>query len=153
MPKQKPDVRIRTYGIYSKWDSDSKELPSFQRQTDRILAKVDVEFGLIINVTGGKNLPLSFCIDHPGILDDQGKRRPPFEDVVYVKSNDWDFFLGDTIWEPIDDKLGPWRMTMQLQGKTVVDQTFELYAAPRRGDATDRLRHRYRLLRISLAAR
>ena len=146
MAKQKPEVIIRTYGIYSKWESGSKELPSFCESTTRIPATVDVEFGLIVNVVGGKNLPLSYCIDHPGILDDDGKPRPPFEDVVYVKTNDWDFYLGDTIWEPINDKLGTWRMTLELQGSIVAEQSFQLYRQPSESHQAKPFRHQYRLI-------
>lgn len=152
MAKQKPEVTVRTYGIYSKWDSASKELPSFLELTTRIAAEVDVEFGLVINVKGGKNMPISYCIDHPGILDDDGKRRPPFEGVVYAKTNDWDFYLGDTIWEPVEDKYGLWRMTLEIEGQIVADQSFDLYSAEQH-DLDDRtkampLRHQYRLLWI-----
>lgn len=145
MAKQKPEVTIRSYGLYSKWDSDAKELPRFLESTTRIPAKVDVEFGLMIHVTGGKNLPMRYCIAHPGILDSSGQRRPPFEDVVYIKSNDWDFYLGDTIWEPISDKLGIWRMTLELEDSIIADQSFEIYH-PR---IAKPFRHRYRLLRIA----
>jgi hypothetical protein len=140
MAKQKPDVSIRSYGIYSKWDSDTKDLPSFLESTTRIPAQIDVEFGLMVHIKGGKNLPISYCIDHPGILDGSGKPRPPFQDVVYIKTNDWDFYLGDTVWEPIEDKIGSWRMTLKLQGVIVADKTFELYQAARP------FRHQYRLL-------
>ena len=58
----------------------------------------------------------------------QGNRRASFNGFVYVKANDWDFYLGDTIWEPIHDKLGPWRMTVQLDQVTVAEKTFNLYA-------------------------
>ncbi|MDA7915534.1 DUF3859 domain-containing protein, partial [bacterium] len=47
---------------------------------------------------------------------------------VYIKTNDWDFYLGDTVWEPMHDKLGNWRMTLELDGKVVADKTFELLA-------------------------
>ncbi|WP_182865938.1 DUF3859 domain-containing protein [Stieleria mannarensis] len=148
MAKQKPEVSVRTYGRYSKWDSGSKELPSFLESTTRIPAEVDVEFGLVINVVGGKNLPLHFCIDHPGIRDAQGKRRPPFEDVVYVKTNDWDFYLGDTVWEPIQDKIGTWRMTLTLEDQIVVEQSFEVYHPANQRRAAEPLRRQYRLLWI-----
>jgi len=127
MAKQKPLVRVRTFGIYSKWDSASKELPDFMKSTTRVPARIDVEFGLVVNITGGKNLPMRYCIDHPGIRDAQGNIRMPFEDVVHVKTNDWDFYLGDTIWDPIDDKIGAWRMSLELNGKIVADKTFELF--------------------------
>lgn len=148
MAKQKPTVSVRTYGIYSKWDSDAKQLPSFVRSTTRIPAEIDVEFGLVINVKGGKNLPINFCIDHPGILDDHGNKRPSFEDVVYVKTNDWDFYLGDTIWHPIEDKLGRWRITLELQGVIVAEQDFELYLPSPQSDSSRLFQYQYRLLWI-----
>ena len=128
MAKRKPEVRMRTYGIYTKWESASRTLPKISEVTTKVDAVVDVEFGFIVNVTGGKNQELHYCIDHPGILDEEGKRRPPFDGTVYIKTNDWDFYLGDTIWEPVHDKLGNWRMTLELDGKVVADKTFELLA-------------------------
>jgi len=127
MAKRKPEIRIRSYGIYSQWDSQSKILPKIAEFTTRVPATVDVEFGLIVNIKGGKNLELDYCIDHPGILDADGDRRAPFEGTVYVKTNDWDFYLGDTIWEPVDDKLGQWRMSLELEGKIVAEKTFLLF--------------------------
>lgn len=133
MPKRKPETRMRTYGIYNQWDSEAKTLPKISEVTTRVRADIDVEFGFIVNVTGAKNRELTYCIDHPGILDVQGQRRPPFDGVVYVKTNDWDFYLGDTIWEPVEDKLGDWRMTLELDGKIIAEKTFELY----RGDGEE----------------
>ena len=108
MVKRKPEIRMRTYGIYTKWDSESKELPKIREITTRVPADLHIEFGFIIQVKGAKNQELYYCIDHPGILDSEGRRREPFDGTVYVKSNEWDFYLGDTIWEPIQDKIGNW---------------------------------------------
>ena len=125
--KQKsPEVHIKTWGIYSRWDRDSKELPQILERTTRVAAVVDVEFGMVVNIVGAKNMPLDFCIDYPGIRDDKGKVRLPFDGTVFVKTNDWDFYLGDTIWLPIEDKLGDWRMTLELDGQVIADKTFEL---------------------------
>ena len=118
---------MRTFGTYTRWDSSSKELPRFTECTTRIRAEVDVEFGFVVNVKGGKNQELHYCIDHPGIRDAAGAVRPPFDGTVYIKTNDWNFYLGDTIWEPISDKLGDWRMTLELDGNLIADKTFELY--------------------------
>ena len=81
----------------------------------------------MINVKGGKNKELFYCIDHPGILDSDGNRRDPFDGTVYVKTNDWDFYLGDTIWNPIEDKLGVWRMWVELDDKVVAEKSFEVF--------------------------
>lgn len=126
MAKRKIEVRMRTHGIYSKWESGSKEFPRFLHMTTEVPARVDVEFGFVVNIKHAKHRELYFCIDHPGILDGQGARRDPFDGTVYVKSNDWNFFLGDTIWEPIDDKLGPWRLWLALDEDVIAEKTFQL---------------------------
>lgn len=118
---------MRSFGIYSNWDSNSKLLPKIEEFTTRVRADIDVEFGFIINVKRAKNQELDYCIFHPGILDADGDVRPPFDGTVYVKTNDWDFYLGDTIWEPVADKLGDWRMTLTLDGQVIADKTFELF--------------------------
>ena len=48
----------------------------------------------------------------------------PFSDDVYIKNNDWDFYLGDTIWAPISNKIGEWRMTIICNSKLIADKTF-----------------------------
>jgi len=126
MIKRKPEIRIRSYGIYSNWDSQSKILPKIQQFTTKIPADVGIEFGFIVNIKGAKNWELDYCIDHPGILDSQGLRRAPFDGSVFVKTNDWDFYLGDTIWEPIEDKLGSWRMVMELNGVVIGEKVFDV---------------------------
>ncbi len=126
MVKRKPEIRIRSYGIYSNWDSQSKTLPKIQQFTTKIPADVGIEFGFIVNIKGAKNWELDYCIDHPGILDSQGLRRAPFDGSVFVKTNDWDFYLGDTIWEPIEDKLGSWRMVMELNGVVIGEKVFDV---------------------------
>lgn len=146
MAKQKPVVRVRTYGIYSQWDSQSKSLPDFLESTLRVPAKVDVEFGLVVNLVGAKNMRMRYCIDHPGIRSKNGSIRAPFEGIVHVKSNDWDFFLGDTVWEPIEDKVGPWRMFLELDGKIVADQTFDVFAPA----SLDQKQVRYKWIRHPL---
>lgn len=127
MAKRKPQIRLKSYGIYRDWDSGSKDLPRIQEFTTKVRAEIDVEFGLVINIRGAKNKQLEYCIDHPGIRDEQGNVRQPFDGVVYVRSNDWNFYLGDTIWDPVEDKLGDWRMTIEMDGQLIADKTFELY--------------------------
>jgi hypothetical protein len=127
MARRKPEIRMRTYGIYTKWESESKDLPKIRDVTTRVPAEIDIEFGFIVHVKGAKNQELFYCIDHPGILDSNGCRRDPFEGSVYVKTNDWDFYLGDTIWEPLGDKLGRWHIWIELEGAVIAEKTFEVF--------------------------
>ncbi len=127
MTRRKPEIRIKSFGIYSKWDGASNELPRIVEFISRVLAELDVEFGFTVNIKGAKNRELEYCIYHPNILDADGNIRPPFDGTVFVKTNDWDFYLGDTIWSPIENMLGAWRMTLGLDCRLIVDKTFELY--------------------------
>ena len=60
MPKRKPEIRIRSYGIYDQWDSNSKELPRIAEFTTRVPAEIDIEFGMVVNIKGAKNQPLFY---------------------------------------------------------------------------------------------
>ncbi|MBU2871708.1 DUF3859 domain-containing protein [Colwellia sp. E2M01] len=126
MAKTKPEFSMKSYGIYSEWDANSKDLPKIKKFTTEIPAEIDIEFGYIINVKKGKGCKLNFILHHPDVLDEKGQVMAPFEGEVYVKTNDWDFFLGDTIWEPIDDKVGPWRIVIEYQGRNIADKTFNI---------------------------
>lgn len=75
MAKRKTEIKMRSCGIYTHWDASSKDLPQFAEATTRVPANVGVEFGFIVNIKGCKNQQLEYCIDHPGILDANGKRR------------------------------------------------------------------------------
>lgn len=74
-----------------------------------------------------KNQRLRYCIYHPNIPDKSGNIRPPFDGELFVQSNDWKFYLGDTIWAPEHDKVGKWRMTLELKGKVIADKTFNVH--------------------------
>ena len=127
MAKNKPEITLQSYGIYSHWDSSSKELPQIQSFTNKVPAKLDIEFGLIVNIKKAKGEKLHYCIYHPDIPDADGEVMPPFEGFEYVKDNDWHFYLGDTLWEPIANKTGNWRMTIELNGKLIADKTFTVF--------------------------
>lgn len=130
MAKVKPEFSIVSHGIYSQWDAKSKDLPKIQKFTTEVPAEIDIEFGYILNVKKGKGIKLNCTIYHPNIPDKKGKPMPPFEDEVYVSNNDWHFFLGDTIWEPIDNKVGDWRIVIEYNNDIVADKTFEITLDP-----------------------
>jgi len=141
MAKSKPEVSIQSYGIYSTWDNKSKALPQIEQFTTNVTAKLDVEFGLIVNIKKAKGEKLHFCIYHPDIPNEEGEVMAPFDGVEYVKDNDWHFYLGDTLWEPIENKLGDWRMTLTLNNKVIADKTFNI-ALEQQGSENDFWRKR-----------
>ncbi|NVK24045.1 MAG: DUF3859 domain-containing protein [Gammaproteobacteria bacterium] len=126
MAKPKPIIEIVSYGIYDKWNLEDKSLPKIQVFTNEVEAEIDVEFGFVINIKRAKGEKVRYCIYHPDIPDENGEVMPPFDGEEYIKSNNWDFYLGDTIWAPVHNKLGLWRMTIELQGKVIAEKKFNL---------------------------
>ncbi len=112
MAKRSSIIEMTSYGIYSTWDSKSKQLPKIQEFTVRVPAEVDIEFGFIINIKKAKGQKIQYCIYHPSITTEDGDVLEPFDGEEHINSNDWDFYLGDTIWLPVENKIGPWRMTL-----------------------------------------
>ena len=126
MAKSKPIVNIVSYGIYSKWNENSKELPQIQKFDLVVPARLDIEFGFIVNIKRAKNTQLHYCIDHPKIPDDDGIPMPPFTGSVYIKSNNWDFFLGDTVWAPTENKVGSWTLSLTLEDSVIAQKVFNV---------------------------
>lgn len=124
--KRPPIVEIVSYGKYLNWDRDSKELPKLVDLTEEVKAEIDVEFGMIVEIFVGKGRYLDYVIDHPPFKEEHGNVAPPFEGTYQIKSNPFSFFLGDTIWEPIDDKKGPWTMTVFIDDEQVASKTILL---------------------------
>ncbi|RJX72896.1 DUF3859 domain-containing protein [Vibrio sinensis] len=127
MAKRSPIVEISSYGIYSQWDSKSKHLPKIQEFTTKVPAEVDIEFGFVVNIKKAKGAVIEYCIDHPGITNKKGQLLEAFTGELHINSNDWDFYLGDTIWEPLDDKAGKWRMTLSLDSRVIAEKTFTVF--------------------------
>lgn len=117
-----------SYGIYRSWDKASKELPVIEQFSEIISARLGIEFGYILKIKKAKGKKLHFCIEHPPFEDDKGEVMPPFVGELFVRTNDWDFFLGDTIWEPVSDKIGPWRLVTTIDGVVLGDKTFSIVA-------------------------
>ncbi|MGR5119059.1 DUF3859 domain-containing protein [Vibrio astriarenae] len=131
MAKRTPVVEMTSYGIYSHWDAASKDLPKIKDFTTTVTADEGVEFGFIVNIKKAKGELLKFCIYHPGILNKKGQVLDPFDGDIYVRSNDWDFYLGDTIQllHPVDgleSNLGEWRMVLEMKGKVIAEKTFKV---------------------------
>jgi hypothetical protein len=124
--KKRPTVEMHSYGRYEKWNRESKELPNLVAISNEITAELDVEFGYILRIRNARNGKITFRIEHPAFKDSSGKTAPPFDGELYVKTNDYRFFLGDTIWSPIEDKRGEWRLITWLDGEKVADKTLLL---------------------------
>ena len=133
MAKRSPTVEMTSYGVYSTWDSGSKDLPKIQDFTTTVTADEHVEFGFTVNIKKAKGERIQFCIFHPGIVGKKGQMLDPFDGEEHINSNDWDFYLGDTIQllhptQGLESNLGEWRMEITLQGKIVAQKKFKVIA-------------------------
>ncbi|WP_075589738.1 DUF3859 domain-containing protein [Labilibacter marinus] len=123
MAKKKIDSELYSYGIYSRWERGSKDLPKLQKITTEIPCELDVEFGYVVRIKGAKGKRIQFEIYHPAFPDEDGNPAPPFTGEYFVNSNNYEFFLGDTIWEPIHNKKGEWKLTTWLDGKILFQKS------------------------------
>jgi len=126
MARKKSAVTMHSHGVYDGWDRDSKELPTLVKITTEIEAALDVEFGYILRIRNARNSKITFCIEHPPFQDSSGQPAAPFQGELYVKTNDFRFFLGDTVWAPVEDKRGEWRLITWLDGEKVADKALLL---------------------------
>lgn len=126
MAKKKPEVRMVSYGLYTPFDKHSKQLPKVLDFTTEIPARLGVEFGYILEIRKARGESLRYRIEHPSFRDDNGEVVPPFEGESYVRTSDYEFFLGDTIWQPVADKVGPWTLTCWVAGEQVARKRFQI---------------------------
>ncbi|MEG1615866.1 MAG: DUF3859 domain-containing protein [Bacteroidales bacterium] len=126
MAKKKIEVKMQSWGIYTQWERGSRELPKIIKFTDTVPSELDIEFGYVLHIKGAKGEEVEFVMKHPPFTDEHGNVRPDFEGSHFINSNDWKFFLGDTIWAPVEDKCGTWELITSLQGKEIARKTFQI---------------------------
>ncbi|TCO04989.1 DUF3859 domain-containing protein [Natronoflexus pectinivorans] len=129
MPKKKPVIELYSYGIYAPWDRESKQIPKLLQITTDIPVEPEIEFGYVLKIKKAKGSSITFIMNHPPFRDDEGNVSPPFEGSEFVNSNDWSFFLGDTVWPPYEDKAGIWELITFLDGEEIARKTFKLYSS------------------------
>ena len=126
MAKRKIHITMYSFGEYSKWDRESKSIPKIREFTTEINAEIGTEFGYVLHIKQGKGETLKFKIDHPPIKNETGEIMPPFTGEQFIRTNNFEFYLGDCVWEPLDDKLGKWELTTWHNNNIVAQKTFNL---------------------------
>ncbi|MCG8698270.1 MAG: DUF3859 domain-containing protein [Bacteroidales bacterium] len=126
MPKKKPKFIIDSYGRFSTWNKKSRELPKILEFTDTIEAIEGNEFGIRLKVIGAKGIKLTFCINHPPIRDEKGHILPDFTGELYVNSNNFECFVGDGIWLPVNEKKGNWTVTIRHEKEIIASKIFKV---------------------------
>lgn len=124
-----------SFGMYTPFDHHAKELPKVRQCTDTIPARLGLEFGYIVRIRGAKGRTLHFTIDHPPFRNDAGEIAPPFVGEEFISANEYHFFLGDTFWEPLADKVGDWTLTVELDGEQIARKVFHVVAEEEEDDA------------------
>lgn len=125
MAKKKLKIDLESYGIYEAWNR--KNIPTLVKFTTEIPVGPEVEFGYVLRLRGAKGMKIHFTIHHPPFRNEKGQQEPPFSGDVTVRKNDYRFFLGDTFWEPFENKAGVWELITQLNGDQVAKKTFRMF--------------------------
>jgi hypothetical protein len=81
---------------------------------------------MIVEIRHGKGRYLEYVIHHPPFRDKDGNITPFFEGEYQIKTNPYRFFLGDTIWEPVEDKRGTWEFIIKIDQKMVASKKIKL---------------------------
>lgn len=126
MAKKKVECKMDSFGRYTRWERGGKELPELLEYRDRLKGEIDMEFGMILQIRNAKGKKIEFCIKHPPFRDDKGNVTPDFEGYEYATRNDYTFFIGDSIWEPLHDKLGTWEIIVWLEGNELARKKIEI---------------------------
>jgi len=127
MAKKKISWELYSYGEYSKWERTSKKLPKLLKITDRVQITPDTEFGYQIKIKGAKGKTIEYRIEHPPFCNNKGNIEPAFVGEYFINSNDYEFFLGDTVWEPYEDKQGDWTLSTWMDGKLIAEKKLILF--------------------------
>ncbi len=128
MAKKQIVVERLSYGLYSGWKAAGKELPKIRQHTWSIPACEGIEFGYILRICKARRCTLTFTIEHPPFTGEDGKVLPAFEGSEIIPANIYTFFLGDSIWAPVEEKLGDWRLITRIDDEIVADETFHIVA-------------------------
>ncbi len=124
--QSKMDVKTLSWGLYAKWSNRCRELPHFLKFTTEIPGRYEAEFGYILRVKNGKGKNIEYTVIHPPFCDEQGVTEPPFTGTIPIRGGEFEAYLGDTLWEPIEDKIGVWRVTAKIDGVVVEDRSFNI---------------------------
>lgn len=122
MAKRNVEIKIINFGIYDKFNHEDEDLPALVDFADKIPARLDIEFGMTVDIRKARGEIIHWRIDHPPFPDSSGNTAPSFQGQFHVNSPEYKFFLGDTVWEPVDEKLGLWTLSVIWQGKTLASK-------------------------------
>lgn len=126
MGKRKPTFKMYSFGEYEKWDRASKSIPKIVNITTEINAGIGTEFGYVLQVKQAKGETLTFEIKHPPFTDENGNVMPPFTGEQFIGTNNFEFYLGDCVWEPVHNKMGIWELTTWHNNRVVAHKKFTL---------------------------
>ena len=62
MVKRKIDIELYSYGEYSRWDRESRDIPRLINIAETIPATIGTEFGYVLKIKRGKGEKLTFQI-------------------------------------------------------------------------------------------
>lgn len=124
--KPLPKVEIISYGKYAGWNNSNKELPELVELTSRVKGEKDVEFGMIVELRQAKGRFIQYLIEHPPFPDVEGNPVPSFTGEYQIRTNPARFFLGDSVFPPVDNKKGIWELKIFWEDNLLASKRIEI---------------------------
>jgi hypothetical protein len=119
---------LKSFGRYERWSGRTKDVPQVVDFTEVIPSRVDVEFGYVLQISGGHGEVLRWEIDHPPWRDERGRPVAAFRGEFHVRGNTFAFFLGETVWEPLGEKCGVWTLSTWHGERLLAQERFQVLA-------------------------
>lgn len=125
--KPLPIVNVVSFGCYSAWNKEDKDLPALISLTDRISAQNGVEFGMTVEISKAKGRYIQYSIEHPPFRDSSGQVAPTFTGEHQIRSNPARFFLGDAVEDPVEDKKGDWVFKILMDDRLLAEKRLIIF--------------------------
>ena len=119
-------MKVISFGQYSGWDNADRKLPGLIELTDKVAGKIDVEFGMIVEIRHAKGRYIGYVVDHPPFRENDGSPAPPFTGEYQIRTNPARFFLGDTIRPPVEEKKGIWDLKILYLEMVLASKKIEI---------------------------
>ena len=125
--KKKPIItKLISYGLYAKWSNSCDELPKFLKHTTTIPGRIESEFGFMLEIKNGRGKNVDYVVKHPRFTDQNNNVEPIFTGTIPIRKSPFTVYIGETLWEPIDDKIGSWELTAKIDGKVIHREKFNI---------------------------
>ncbi len=119
-------TEIISYGLYSNWEDMSRKIPDISKFSTHIPAIEGNEFGITLKIKGGKGAKITYRIKYPSPKDINKESDTYYTGDQIISSNDYTFYVGDCVKEPVAEKTGIWTITVLYKKRIIAAKEFHI---------------------------